>query len=233
MDYVECVTFSLQVGVFFLMQSFWNYLSNTVARKSFMGSFEFKFYIFWYTWTVIHVTVRHSNGIFIFKGLLVVWQCFLFFNGFIEMILIKERLFHNLLMALKVKENIYMLSCDKKSNCYFFILLVLITSTLGIRSHFRFRRIISLSQRNNGASNKSIVTRLGYFKDMNILISLVLFFYGSSFVILCADGLTEAKIINHNKFATDAIIANANICVVFLWLLLVYNLNFVFNYLFY
>lgn len=47
MDYVECITFSLQTGALFLMQSFWNYLSNTYARKSFMGSLEFKFYILW------------------------------------------------------------------------------------------------------------------------------------------------------------------------------------------
>ncbi|KAI8876419.1 hypothetical protein K501DRAFT_327044 [Backusella circina FSU 941] len=47
MDYVECVNLSMQTGVFFLMQCFWNYLSNSVAKKTFMGSMEFKFYIVW------------------------------------------------------------------------------------------------------------------------------------------------------------------------------------------
>lgn len=47
MDYLQCVTFAMQTGVFCLMQCFWNYLSNSVAKKSFMGSLEFKFYIFW------------------------------------------------------------------------------------------------------------------------------------------------------------------------------------------
>ncbi|KAI8079358.1 hypothetical protein BDF21DRAFT_39925 [Thamnidium elegans] len=37
----------MQVSVFFLLQCFWNYLSNAVAKKSFMSSWEFKFYIFW------------------------------------------------------------------------------------------------------------------------------------------------------------------------------------------
>ncbi|KAG2233853.1 hypothetical protein INT48_005299 [Thamnidium elegans] len=46
-DYVECVNLSMQVSVFFLLQCFWNYLSNAVAKKSFMSSWEFKFYIFW------------------------------------------------------------------------------------------------------------------------------------------------------------------------------------------
>lgn len=98
----------------------------------------------------------------------------------------------------------------------------LITSLLGVRSHFRFRRIIALSQRNNNsASNKAIASRLAYFKDMNVLISIILFCYAASFIILCSDGLTEHKIINTNKFATDLIIANVNICTVFLLLLLV------------
>lgn len=99
--------------------------------------------------------------------------------------------------------------------------IALVTSLLGIRSHFRFKKIIALSQRNNGASSKAIVSRLAYFKDMNVLISIIMFSYAASFIILCTDGLTEQKIINSNKFATDTIIANVNICTVFLWLLLV------------
>ncbi|GAA5798865.1 hypothetical protein HPULCUR_004272 [Helicostylum pulchrum] len=96
----------------------------------------------------------------------------------------------------------------------------LVTALLGIRSHFRFKRIIGLSQKNNGASNKAIVTRLAYFKDMNALVSVILFSYAASFIILCVDGLT-IQVISKNKFATDTIIANANICTVFLWLLLI------------
>lgn len=51
MDYVECVNLSMQTGVFFLLQCFWNYLSNSVAKRSFMGSWEFKFYISWLVFT--------------------------------------------------------------------------------------------------------------------------------------------------------------------------------------
>ncbi|OAD05277.1 hypothetical protein MUCCIDRAFT_80369 [Mucor lusitanicus CBS 277.49] len=178
MDYVECVTFSLQVGVFFLMQSFWNYLSNTVAKKSFMGSFEFKFYILWAL-------------------------------GSMAMFPILQWVFRN---DVNKREGIPQLAYGIEA---------LITSLLGVRSHFRFKRIIALSHRNNGASNKAIVTRLAYFKDMNVLISIILFFYAASFIVLCSDGLTDHKIINTNKFATDTIIANVNICTVFLWLLLI------------
>lgn len=225
MDYVECVTFSLQVGVFFLMQSFWNYLSNTVAKKSFMGSFEFKFYILWYVFFELmhaHKLTYCPNA-----GLSEVWPCFLFFNGCLETMSVKEKAFLNWLMALKVQYTRTERERERSSSTVpmwkYLInkLVALITSLLGVRSHFRFKRIIALSHRNNGASNKAIVTRLAYFKDMNVLISIILFFYAASFIVLCSDGLTDHKIINSNKFATDTIIANVNICTVFLWLLLV------------
>ncbi|KAI9348835.1 hypothetical protein BD770DRAFT_446206 [Pilaira anomala] len=178
MDYIECVTFSLQVGVFCLMQSFWNYLSNTVARKSFMGSFEFKFYIVWALLSM-------------------------------AMFPILQWVYRN---DITKREGVPQLAYGVEA---------LAAALLGIRSHFRFKRIIGLSQKNNGASNKAIVTRLAYFKDMNALVSIILFFYAISFIILCVDGLTETRIINKSKFATDTIIANANICIVFLWLLLI------------
>ncbi|KAI9483538.1 MAG: hypothetical protein EXX96DRAFT_477830 [Benjaminiella poitrasii] len=137
MDYVECVTFSLQVGVFFLMQTFWNYLSNTVAKKSFMGSFEFKFYIVW---------------------------------------------------------------------------------ALGSMAMFPILQWVF----RNDVNKREGIPQLAYgIEDMNVLISIILFSYASSFIILCSDGLTEEKVINSNKFATDTIIANVNICTVFLWLLLI------------
>ncbi|CAO3575948.1 unnamed protein product [Absidia cylindrospora] len=47
MDYVQCIAFSLETGLFFLVQCFWNYLSNTLAKKNFMSSFEFNFFVFW------------------------------------------------------------------------------------------------------------------------------------------------------------------------------------------
>lgn len=53
------------------------------------------------------------------------------------------------------------------------------------------------------------------------MLTVVLFSYGASFVILCADGLTNRQIINTDKFACDLMIANANMCVICLWLLYV------------
>ncbi|KAM3578863.1 hypothetical protein VKS41_008657 [Umbelopsis sp. WA50703] len=46
-NYSLCVGFSLQTGSLFLLQCFWNYLANSVAKASFMSSKEFKLYIAW------------------------------------------------------------------------------------------------------------------------------------------------------------------------------------------
>ncbi|KAI8384455.1 uncharacterized protein BYT42DRAFT_261655 [Radiomyces spectabilis] len=175
-DYVECVTFSFHTGVFFLMQCFWNYLSNSVARKSFMGSFEFKFYIFWAM-------------------------------GSMAMFPILQWVYRNDELNREIVPQLA------------YGIEVLITALLGVRSHLRFRRIIAMTRRGN--KNAAIINKLSYFRDMNVMLVFTLISYGASFVIMCVDGLTPAKVISQNKFASDVLIANANMCVVFLWLLFI------------
>jgi hypothetical protein len=92
----------------------------------------------------------------------------------------------------------------------------MITSFLGIRSHFRFKRILNISR--NMKHGGAIVEKLAYFKDMNVLFTIILFFYGLSLGTLCVDGLTTAKIINSNKFASDLLIANCNTSSVLMWI---------------
>ncbi|KAI9257219.1 hypothetical protein BDA99DRAFT_426545, partial [Phascolomyces articulosus] len=53
-DYSLCVGFSLQTGTLLLLQCFWNYLANSVAKASFMSSREFLFYIVWYMSMILH-----------------------------------------------------------------------------------------------------------------------------------------------------------------------------------
>lgn len=87
---------------------------------------------------------------------------------------------------------------------------------MGIRSHRRFNKILKASL--NMKHGSAIVDKLAYFKDMNVLLTSVLFFYGSSLCILCIDGLTTAKVINSNKFASDLLIANCNTGSVLIWI---------------
>ncbi|KAI8137075.1 hypothetical protein BJV82DRAFT_367682 [Fennellomyces sp. T-0311] len=178
MNYLQCVTFAFHTSVFFLMQCFWNYLSNSVAKKSFMGSFEFKFYIIWALASVAMFPVLQ-------------WR---FRDDEYKSEIVPQLAYGG---------------------------EVLLTAALGIRSNFRFKRIIAASRRNKSSATTAIVNRLSYFKEMNIILTIVLFIYGACFVILCADGLTEGMAINTNKFACDLLIANVNMCIVLLWLLFI------------
>ncbi|RCH94405.1 hypothetical protein CU098_009205 [Rhizopus stolonifer] len=56
---------------------------------------------------------------------------------------------------------------------------------------------------------------------MNSLISFALFSYSVGFILLSVDGLMPNPVINQNKFATDALIANTNVCTVYLLLVLI------------
>ncbi|KAI9317972.1 hypothetical protein BX666DRAFT_1570757 [Dichotomocladium elegans] len=171
-DYVECIAFALQTGVFFLLQCFWSYLCNSVARRSFMSSWEFRFYIIWAIGSMAMFPILQWN----YRD--------------------------DIYKSEAVPQLAY--GCE-----------VLLTATLGIRSHFRFRRII------NSAQAKKVATRLDYFKDVNVLLTVILYIYGACLVILCIDGLTDEMVINTNKFATDVLIANINMSSVLLWIALI------------
>ncbi|CAO3608085.1 unnamed protein product [Cunninghamella blakesleeana] len=176
MDYVQCIAFSVETGLFFIVQCFWNYLSNTIAKKGFMSSFEFRFYIIW---------ALASMALFPFL------QWYYRYDGL-------------------MREIVPQLAYSSE---------VLLSSFLGIRNNYRFKRLIRTVRMNNGSA--SVINKLNYFKDMNNMICIILFLYGSSFFILCIDGLTEKQVIAHNKFASDAIISNANICAVFYYILFI------------
>lgn len=176
-DYVQCVTFSLEAGIFLLLQSFWNYLSNTVAKKTFMSSFEFRFYIVWALvsialFPILQWVFRHDT---------------------------RREIVPQLTFAIEM----FLVAC------------------LGIRTNFRFKRLIGLSQKTGASGKKIVVVKLSYFKDMNSLISFALFSYSVGFILLSVDGLMPNPVINQNKFATDALIANTNVCTVYLLLVLI------------
>ncbi|KAI9313639.1 hypothetical protein BX666DRAFT_1864250, partial [Dichotomocladium elegans] len=60
-NYSVCVGFSLQTGTLLLLQCFWNFLANSVAKTSFMGSREFLFYIIWSCVSMVMFPVLQYN----------------------------------------------------------------------------------------------------------------------------------------------------------------------------
>ncbi|CAO3591018.1 unnamed protein product [Absidia cylindrospora] len=60
-NYSLCIGFSLQTGTLLLLQCFWRYLANSVAKASFMSSREFLFYIIWTFVSIIIFPVLQYN----------------------------------------------------------------------------------------------------------------------------------------------------------------------------
>ncbi|KAI8342292.1 hypothetical protein BC941DRAFT_389106 [Chlamydoabsidia padenii] len=60
-NYSLCIGLSLQTGTLLLLQCFWNYLANSVAKASFMSSREFLFYIIWTFVSIIIFPVLQYN----------------------------------------------------------------------------------------------------------------------------------------------------------------------------
>ncbi|KAI9307952.1 hypothetical protein BJ944DRAFT_261080 [Cunninghamella echinulata] len=60
-NYSLCIGLSLQTGTLLLLQCFWNYLANSVAKASFMSSREFVFYILWTLVSIIMFPILQYN----------------------------------------------------------------------------------------------------------------------------------------------------------------------------
>ncbi|CDS07879.1 hypothetical protein LRAMOSA01828 [Lichtheimia ramosa] len=60
-EYSICLGFSMQTGTLLLLQCFWNYLANSVAKASFMSSKEFMLYIVWTVLSIIMFPVLQYN----------------------------------------------------------------------------------------------------------------------------------------------------------------------------
>lgn len=96
----------------------------------------------------------------------------------------------------------------------------MVISGLGVRTHYRFKEMLSkFASVDRGGT--TIIERLTYFQDMNILLAFVVFIYGSSMGILCVDALTKETVIAKSKIGTDLLIANCNTCAALMWVIAV------------
>ncbi|KAI9347905.1 hypothetical protein BD770DRAFT_413511 [Pilaira anomala] len=182
-DYSLCVGFSLQIGTLLLLQCFWKYLANLVARARFMSSKEFKFYIIMTIVNIILFPVLQYNF---------------------------TREIYNYTYREIMPQLVY--GCE-----------LLLISFLGGVSHFRFKKLLSNSQHQN--DSQFITTRMKYFQDLNMLLSISLFIFSMSFIILSGDGLTVKKSINRSKFWADLFICNINILIIVIWTMVILILH--------
>lgn len=93
---------------------------------------------------------------------------------------------------------------------------------LGVVSHFRFRRLlIQLKAKKDTAF---MTSRIQYYQDLNLVLSVSLFLFSTFLITLCADGLTETKRLNRNKFYSDFFICNGKSFFFFSKILILYLL---------
>ncbi|KAI9304680.1 hypothetical protein BJ944DRAFT_147219, partial [Cunninghamella echinulata] len=178
-DYSLCIGFSFQTGTLLLLQCFWNYLANTVAKKNFMSSKEFKLYIVWTCISAFLFPILQYN-----------------FSRDIYPYTYKE----------VMPELVY--------GCGLFII-----ACLGIRSHFRFNQLLNKSA---GSMNTRYVNhKISYFQELNFILTIALFFFSCSLIILCADGLTGKKYLNVHKFPSDFLICNTNVASIIVWVVVI------------
>ncbi|KAG0321947.1 hypothetical protein BG000_003065, partial [Podila horticola] len=91
-----------------------------------------------------------------------------------------------------------------------FSVFLLFVSLLGVRTHFRFNSLLKVAVNTVTDATKSVVVKLEYFKDLNLILSASLFGTSIALGIASADGLTPSPTIARNKFASDLLIAHVN-----------------------
>ncbi|CEI86369.1 hypothetical protein RMCBS344292_00811 [Rhizopus microsporus] len=72
---------------------------------------------------------------------------------------------------------------------------------------------------------KEIMPELVYGIDLNLILSIALFLFSSALIVLTVDGLTEAKRLNRNKFDSDFLICNVNVCMMAVWIIVILVLH--------
>ncbi|KAG1321761.1 hypothetical protein G6F62_010639 [Rhizopus arrhizus] len=174
-EYSLCIGFSLQTGTLVLLQCFWNYLANSVARASFMSSKEFMFYIFWtFTSFIIFPVLQYNFSRDIY-----------------------EPTYKEIMPEMVYGIELFIVAC------------------LGVVSHFRFKKLLKSSR--DTVNGRSIIPKIRYFQEINLVLSTVLFGHGTLLTILSCDGLTGRKYLNAHKFSADFFICNINMCAVITW----------------
>ncbi|KAG0252747.1 hypothetical protein BG011_006826 [Mortierella polycephala] len=101
-----------------------------------------------------------------------------------------------------------------------FSTLLIIIGILGIRTHFKLMVLVRNAREIMNETTASVVHKLEYFKDMNIILTFSLFACGLALGITSADGLLPNPVIAHNKFASDLLITNLNFFEFIIWVTL-------------
>ncbi|KAK3811722.1 MAG: hypothetical protein JOS17DRAFT_762917 [Linnemannia elongata] len=101
-----------------------------------------------------------------------------------------------------------------------FCILLFTTGALGLRVHFRLVALIKNASITMNESTLSVLEKLEYFKDMNVILTFSVFACSFSLGIVAVDGISPHPTIAGNKFASDLLITNLNFFQVIIWVTL-------------
>ncbi|KAF9194625.1 hypothetical protein BGZ50_005988 [Haplosporangium sp. Z 11] len=178
LEYVLACGMAVLASIFFLLQSFYHYISKSVTKSSFMSSFEFR------------LNIVFSLAVLVVFPLVQ----FMFRNS------------HEIREA--------------APQMAFSVVLLIITS-LGVRTHYRFKSLLKVAMLTISESTQGVVAKLEYFKDMNMILTAAMCGTGLPLAIASADGLTSHPVIAHNKFASDFLVCTLNFFEFLIWVTLV------------
>ncbi|KAI8060251.1 hypothetical protein BC940DRAFT_221188, partial [Gongronella butleri] len=94
-----------------------------------------------------------------------------------------------------------------------------IIALLGVRSNWKFNKLLSATKQAN--NYRSMSSKIHHFQELNRILTVALFIYSISLIILCADGLTGKKTLNAHKFSADFLICNTNVASIITWTVLI------------
>ncbi|KAF9094270.1 hypothetical protein BGX27_001483 [Mortierella sp. AM989] len=178
LDYTLACSMALLASIFFLLQSFYHYISKSVTKSSFMSSLEFRINI---VCSLIVLAVFPLVQ-------------YLYRNNHIKREAAPQMAFSVVLISIGL---------------------------LGIRTHFRFKSLLKVALMTVSEGSQSVIEKLEYFKDMNIVLVVAFLMTGTSLGIASIDGLTSSTVIARNKFASDLLVMNMNFFEFIIWVTLV------------
>ncbi|KAG0267036.1 hypothetical protein DFQ27_009182 [Actinomortierella ambigua] len=95
--------------------------------------------------------------------------------------------------------------------------MLIFLAMLGVRTHFRLKRLMKSVIPDLNEHNFVLFNKLDYFADINKILMFTFSVVGIALGILSVDGLTERRVIAHNKFASDFLVCNLNFVQPIMW----------------
>ncbi|GBC01262.1 hypothetical protein RclHR1_04110014 [Rhizophagus clarus] len=180
--------YAMENSAVFLLQNFWNYLTNKIVKAQFITTWQFRI-----------------NYLFIFIT-------FVVFNGlpfFFEDDTDDELDYSN---VEEVKEALRKHTYGEVIPELAAATCNLIVLVYALMAHFKFTSLIKQNNKNY------IADRLKYYKHMNFLLILIVAFGAGLMFTFCIDGLSEKQYLNRNKFTADLFASVVNFFMATFWI---------------